>query len=129
MMSCLRTSYFRKTALVSNGYSGYFVVPTEFLIDLEINRDTYLTTAHFSVKEENIFFIEREDASFEMAWGKLFSSSHVGIDSEYQVAKTKLDSSSAQLLQMATEEEVFIFDLPRLSLSQSFVKNLFKLMT
>lgn len=85
------------------------------------NNQNIVTLEQLGIKEEYVYFVQDNDF-----WKDIFQSKVVGLDTEFVSSHTKLDEQSMQLLQISTENKIFLIDLPFLKENEEFKANFIK---
>ncbi|CAD8090647.1 unnamed protein product [Paramecium sonneborni] len=102
--------------------------PTEEFVNNE--NGVYLLCSDFGYQENQIFVVDKVDQNYFDAWKCIHSSKAVGYDCENVTPWTKLDYQGFKvcLVQIATQNHVFLFDFQRLQNHQEFKDDIRKLL-
>jgi len=89
--------------------------PTEEIVNKDV-AGTFWNLKNFNIEMENgIFWVDDVNSSeFYVARRDLLSAPIVGLDSEYRLNTNRFEKRQTSILQIATENQVYIFDVQSL---------------
>jgi len=105
-------------------------VPTEEIINKDSSEE-FWNLKDFNIKMgESIIWVDDIDSeNFEAAEKELLAASIVGLDSEYRLNTNRFEKRQTSILQLATENKVYLFDVQSLGESLQYQELIWKLFT